>query len=197
MQSLAKTVKGRAHHSSTSLRYLCACAVDIDCYRCGRDFQATLELVQEEYQRGLPMASIVVNSGRGMWLLWLLRDPNNANQAHYGAYGDNWNNHLLLYRRIEQHLGGSLAHLGSDRQATDAARHIRIPGSLNTKSETVVQWHIAANEAGELITYRLRGMAQALGIDLKASPKRGRQTGANRGRCPKRVHGKIQAEQNN
>ena len=55
----------------------------------------------------LPAFSAVVESGRGLWLLWLLHDERDSSQAHLGAYDDNRTNHLQLHRKINQKQGSS------------------------------------------------------------------------------------------
>lgn len=76
-----------AHHTG-NLRYLCACYVDLDYYRMGLDFGTAFGTVIDYQDQGkIPPASIIVRSGRGLWLLWLLHDPNNPDQAQ-GAFAE-------------------------------------------------------------------------------------------------------------
>jgi hypothetical protein len=76
--------------------------------------------------RELPEASMVVDSGRGMWLLWLLHDAEGPQRAHFGAYTDNPYDHLQLYARINKALYTRLNHIGSD-PISDGVRSIRVP----------------------------------------------------------------------
>ncbi len=73
---------GRPKHSTDDLKYLCACYVDIDYYRINADFGTVLGQVVSYQDAGvIPPASIIVRSGRGMWLLWFLHDPKQPEQA--------------------------------------------------------------------------------------------------------------------
>lgn len=74
---------GAAHgypkHDSENMRYLCACYADLDFYRVGLDVPEVLgALVDYQDKRKIPPASIIVRSGRGLWVLWLIH-------AHSGA----------------------------------------------------------------------------------------------------------------
>jgi hypothetical protein len=72
-------------HSTSTLRYLCACYADIDYYREGLSFDSALTAIHELQAAGaIPHPSVIVNSGRGMWLLWFLHDPGNSEHAHIG-----------------------------------------------------------------------------------------------------------------
>src|SRR5271154_4828159 len=64
---------GRPLHNTDSLRFLCACYCDIDYYSRGLTRLQVLTESERMWESGeLPEASMVVDSGRGMWLLWLL-----------------------------------------------------------------------------------------------------------------------------
>ena len=156
------THKDRPNHKEKTLRYLCACYCDIDFYNLGRTFPETLQLVHDACGDGLlPTPSIVVNSGRGMWLLWLLCDANDNDRAHLGGWHDNPKSHLQLYRASHRKIGLVLAPFGSDSACQDAAKYIRIPGSLHTGSEGVVEWY---RQTHSLPVYTLAELADALQI---------------------------------
>uniref|UniRef100_UPI0022E670ED DNA-binding response regulator n=1 Tax=Clostridium perfringens TaxID=1502 RepID=UPI0022E670ED len=67
----------------------------------------------------------VIDSGRGMYLIWLINKvPSQA---------------LALWKAIQEYLYNQLKCFGADdRQALDATRILRVPGSINSKSKTVV-----------------------------------------------------------
>ena len=77
---------------------------------------------------------MVVDSGKGMWLLWLLHDAEHPERAHLGAYTDNVNDHLQLYTRINKALHKRLDHIGADH-ISDGVRSIRVPGSFRNDVE--------------------------------------------------------------
>jgi hypothetical protein len=129
-------------HRTYDLRFLCAAYADLDYYRLGLGlgfgFEATLsKIVTLQDQGNLPRASIVVNSGRGMWLLYLLHDENNPPSAPR-AFPEKREQYLALQKAIIERL----APFGADSCACDAARHIRMPGSFHTGAEASVEWSI-------------------------------------------------------
>jgi hypothetical protein len=151
-------VYGYPKHDSANLRYLCACYTDIDYYNLGLDFGTALGLIVNYQDRGvIPPASIIVRSGQGMWLLWLLQDPKDPDQAQ-GAFVEK----LELYARVQRAIYEKLASIGADPAARDPARYIRIRGSLHTGSEQYVQWWIQ-DSANSGFTYTLTELAQFFG----------------------------------
>ncbi|HEV3202109.1 MAG TPA: hypothetical protein VGZ73_29625, partial [Bryobacteraceae bacterium] len=148
-------------HRSDQLRYINACYVDIDFHKLGLDLGTVIGRVinlQESDQ--LPHASMIVHSGRGVWLLWLVCDPNAPEQSQ-GAFPDR----LDLYSRIQESIIERLLPLGADPAARDASRYIRLPGSLNGESEKTVEWWIQGRaESGYIYTL------QELALLLHATP---------------------------
>lgn len=136
-------------HRSDRLRYLNACYVDIDFHKLGLDLGTVIGRVVNLQESGqLPHASMIVRSGHGVWLLWLIHDIENEDISQR-AFPDK----LELYSRIQAAIIERLLPLGADMAARDAARHLRVPGSLNTGSETNVEWWIqGANESGYVYT---------------------------------------------
>lgn len=73
----------------------------------------------------IPIPSFAVSSGRGLMLVWL-----------HGAVP---RAALPRWRACQQVLWHTLQHLGSDRLATDAARVLRLVGTRNSRSDTLVE----------------------------------------------------------
>ena len=156
-------VYGYPLHRSDRLRYINACYVDVDYYKLGLDLGTVIGRVINLQDSGqLPHASMLVNSGQGLWLLWLVCDPN-APEKSPGAFPDK----LDLYRRIQESIIERLLPLGADSAACDATRHIRLPGSLHTGSETLVEWWIQGRGDRGYV-YTLRELASL----LNAAPTR-------------------------
>jgi hypothetical protein len=156
---------GRALHNTDSLRYLCACYCDIDYYdRKLTRLQVIMELERMWESGELPQASMVVDSGKGMWLLWLLHDAEHPERAHLGAWTDNPNDHLLLYTRINKALHKLLDHIGADHIA-DGVRSIRVPGSFRNDTERFVKWSIHG-DSDRAMSYTLKELAERLGVTL-------------------------------
>jgi hypothetical protein len=157
---------GWSDHNAGTLRYLCACYCDIDFYKDGLNltYEEAMATVRDRVADGtLPAFSVVVHSGRGLWLLWLLHDEKDPASAHLGAYPDNWHNHLQLHGRINQAIGRRLSAIGADLAATDAARYIRLPGSFRNDTEEYVEWHWASQD--HIPTYTLSELANRLGVN--------------------------------
>ena len=152
-------VHGPPRHRNDSLRYLCACYADLDFYKLGMTFNETMKAIMDLCEaRALPWASMVVNSGRGMWLLWLLHDEKDSAKAHYGAWDDNPNDHYRLYAKINEAIGQRLMQLGADAIARDGARYCRVPGSFRTDEEAEVSWWIQGR-GNCAYTYTLKELA--------------------------------------
>lgn len=150
-------------HRTDRLRYINAAYVDIDYHKLGLDTGTVIGRVINLQESGqLPHASMIVHSGRGIWLLWLICDPKNPEQSA-GAFPDK----LDLYSRIQRAIIERLLPLGADPAACDAARHIRIPGSLHGESERTVEWLIQGSEGGGYV-YTLPDLA----LRLRATPTR-------------------------
>jgi hypothetical protein len=160
---------GRPLHNTDSLRFLCACYCDIDYYSQGLKRLQVLAELERMWESGeLPKASMVVDSGRGMWLLWLLHDAEDSKRAHFGAYTDNPNDHLQLYTRINKALYTRLNHMGADT-ISDGVRSIRVPGSFRNDTETYVNWRIHGN-SDRAISYTLSDLAAQMGVKAIRRP---------------------------
>jgi hypothetical protein len=148
-----------AYRQTEGLRYLNAAYVDIDVRDEGTDVERTVTTLLSMVQAGeLPPLSLLVRSGRGVWLLWLLQDtttggPPLADDAAVRAYSD-------LERAIQRRL----AHLGADSAATDAARVMRVPGSVHSGTGQRVTFHPQPDQAGRLPTYTLADLAAKFGV---------------------------------
>ena len=161
------------NREARNARYLPACFVDVDYHT-----HPNLADLRPEEIVGKMLAiandlrippSLFCLSGRGVWALWLLCEPNDPNMpptAHSARQ--------LLHHAIEQELVAKFAALGSDPKVVDVARIMRVPGSVNSKSGLPVQflWPAKPGERGYM--YTMEGLAESLGVTL---PKlRGRQT---------------------
>ena len=68
----------------------------------------------------IPQPTMVINSGRGVHLYWRIAN------APYQA--------LITWQELEDYLYQQLKDLGADNRATDAARVLRLPGTINSKN---------------------------------------------------------------
>lgn len=107
------------------LKRLNALYVDIDCYKFGLDKQSVMTRLEEDYyEKVIPYPTFVIDSGRGLYLIWKLRNEDR--------------NALPRWTRVEKYLTDILQEFGADPACKDAARILRVPFSINTKSGTKV-----------------------------------------------------------
>ncbi|XZN45704.1 DNA-binding response regulator (plasmid) [Clostridium perfringens] len=109
-----------------NIKELNALFIDLDYYKTGKTrTQVLMDLEKNYFNKKVPIPNYVIDSGRGMYLIWLINAvPSKA---------------LPLWKAIQDYLYNQLKELGADRQALDATRILRVPGSKNSKSDTVVR----------------------------------------------------------
>lgn len=115
--------------SITSLRQINTLFVDLDFYKNGKDYtseEICRQFEANEYNRSIPQPSLVINSGRGLTLIWLIEPTPAAD--------------LPLWQSIEDYLIYSLRDYGSDPAARDAARVLRLAGTINSKSGKMAEF---------------------------------------------------------
>lgn len=125
MKFIDKKIRRDKQHVSR-LKFL---YVDLDIYKSEwKEYTQTQILMQLEddyFDTKIPAPSYVVNSGRGMYLLWRIDEHVNAQPR---------------WEKVQTFLHNQLIEFGADRAVvTDTARVLRMPGSINSKSGTEVQ----------------------------------------------------------
>ena len=107
------------------IKELKALFIDLDCYKTKfTKEQIIMNLESNYFNKKIPVTNYLFDSGRGLGLIWVINKvPSKA---------------LPLWKAIEEYLYEQLKELGADRQALDATRILRVPGSINSKSKTVV-----------------------------------------------------------
>lgn len=93
------------------------------------------------YENKIPKPSMIVDSGRGLHIYWRITN------APFGA--------LHTWQELEDYLYYRLKHLGADRKATDGARVLRLPNTLNSKNNALCKV-IEINDDIEYSMYELR-----------------------------------------
>ena len=108
------------------LKELKAQFIDLDIYKTGfTKEQIIMHLEADYFNKSIPRPNLIIDSGRGLYLIWLLNSvPSKA---------------LPLWKAIEEYLCSVLKPFGADRQALDPTRILRVPGSINSKSKTTVK----------------------------------------------------------
>ena len=107
------------------IKELNALFIDLDYYKTKFTKEQIIMNLEENYfNKIIPATNYILDSGRGLALIWLINKvPSKA---------------LPLLKAIEEYLYNQLKEFGADRQALDATRILRVPGSINSKSKTVV-----------------------------------------------------------
>lgn len=100
--------------------------IDLDIYNTGfTKEQVIMALEAEHFNKTIPRPNLIIDSGRGLQLIWLINSvPSKA---------------LPLWKAVEEYLYSNLKEFGADRKALDPTRVVRVPGSINSKSKTVVK----------------------------------------------------------
>lgn len=108
------------------LKELKAQFIDLDIYKTKFTKEQILMQLEDDYfNKSIPRPNLIIDSGRGLYLIWLLNAvPSKA---------------LPLWKAIEEYLYKELKQFGADRQALDPTRVLRVPGSINSKSNTTVK----------------------------------------------------------
>lgn len=108
------------------LKELKAQFIDLDIYKTGFTKEQIIMYLEADYfNKSIPRPNLIIDSGRGLYLIWLLKSvPSKA---------------LPLWKAVEEYLYSVLKQFGADRQALDPTRVLRVPGSINSKSSTKVE----------------------------------------------------------
>jgi hypothetical protein len=107
----------------------------------------------------LPPASFLVRSGRGLWLLWLVKGCDDSSLGERACARN-----VQLWAKVQRELASRLAPLGADMAALDGARVVRVPGSLNSKSGERVAYLLQLSKEGRGFSYTLPELASRLAI---------------------------------
>ncbi len=141
-----------------NIRQLRALYADVDCYLLNYDPEwvvgkIELEMVQEKF----PSPNLIIYSGRGIALVWLI-EP-----LPYQA--------LPLWQAVQQQFLEQLKEVGGDPRASDAARIFRVAGSINSNNGEIVKVEYRHN-----YRYTLRDIQEEYLPKLKTDrkPRRGR-----------------------
>ena len=109
------------------VRWLLTAFTDLDCYKMNLDVGTVIgSVINAQIAGDILPPSIIMRSGFGVWLMWLLNKPDGG---FYGAFDDK----LAIYERVQRAILSKFGNFGSDTAAKDAARVARIPGGMNCK----------------------------------------------------------------
>ena len=147
------------------VRYINAAFTDLDCYKVGASVGTIVGEVINAQDAGLILPpSIIMRSGYGVWLLWLLAGKNGK---LYGGFPDK----MAAFEKVQRAILAKFARMGSDAAAKDVTRVARIGGSWNCKKpdapKRVDYWPQINAATGNVNTYTLEELAAWLQVDLK------------------------------
>lgn len=149
------------YRRTPGLSRLNAAYIDLDIYKAETltTVEQTIDAVMAMTEQGdIPVPSIIVRSGRGVWLLWLLIDPSTGLPPVAGSAS------VRLHQEIERGMQPRFAPFGADPAAKDAARVMRVPGSVHGGTGQRVSFHPETDQAGEMPLYTLPQLATAFRI---------------------------------
>lgn len=107
------------------LKRLNALYVDIDCYKLGlNNLSVFYQLEQEYFGTEIPVPTFVIDSGRGLYLIWKLQNEDR--------------NALPRWTKVQKFLTDKLKDFGADPSCKESARILRLPFTVNEKSGTEV-----------------------------------------------------------
>ena len=153
----------KALRKADKVKYLNAAWVDLDFYKLDMELHEVIAMVILSQQQGvIPPASLFADSGRGLWMIWLLHDPDTGHGPRA------WPDKKVLWAKIMGELYRRLTTIGADRQAKDLARVTRVPGSLNTKVSKRVAYWVQADQAGRPFIYTLSELKESLKLTSDA-----------------------------
>jgi len=186
-----------AWRKEANLRYLNACYVDLDFYKVENPLEwpeAVKIILQAQEDGSIPLVSIIGRSGRGMYLLWLLTSGRKG--AHQRAYPDEIEQYKQINQALCERVNAIDLRLKADR-IFDAARILRVPGSVNTKSSRTVQYLVQGDDRGQVPVYTLNELASYFEISTCSSIAFSQEYTlynrpiVNRGSTPNRRNGRI------
>jgi hypothetical protein len=143
-----------------------AALIDLDFYKAAvpLTWQEAIGQIESAISDDLlPRPSILVRSGQGAWLLWLLVSDNDPARA---PAGPPTNQRFLrdINRRLAIVADEVLPQLGVDRAVIDLVRSLRVPGSVNSKSASYVHFIVGRTPTEQPLTYTLEALGKRLGV---------------------------------
>lgn len=107
------------------LKRLNALYVDIDCYNLNMSKDAVLmELYDDYFGTVIPSPTFVIDSGRGLYLIWKINEDRNA---------------LPRWTNVMNYIFNACKSFNADPACKEASRVLRVPFSINSKSQTPVK----------------------------------------------------------
>ncbi len=149
-------------HQVKQASFLNSCVADLDVGRPrDRNFsrrqsweEALLKIIAMTEENRLPKASIIVKTGRGLNILWLLRDEKIENSPPMVSPEK-----LKLYREVNVAIINRLSDMGADKLANTESKLLRIPNTIHTLADKKVKYVILKGIDGNCPYYTLDELA--------------------------------------
>lgn len=159
-----------------NLRCLNAVYADLDVGRAGEaeprgldKSLATQLLVELAFgPDAIPPFSITAQSGRGLYVLWLLREEDDENAPITFKNQRTFAEDLTLYKAVNRAIYKRLECLAADK-ICDGARLVRVPGTRHSKTGENCLYRVSFDSEGKLVTYTLRELAAKFGVPVMES----------------------------
>ncbi len=116
----------------------------------------------------IPPYSMTAQSGRGLYVFWLLRDEDDENAPITFQSQKTFAENLALYKAVNRAIYKRLDCLAADK-ICDAARLLRVPGTRHSKTGEKCIYRTSFDENGKFITYTLRELAERFGVPVMQS----------------------------
>ena len=109
-----------------NLHRLNALYTDIDCYNMNLTPEQVIHQLENDYfGTVIPRPTFIIKSGRGLYLIWKIHKGDDKRA-------------MPKWSKIQRYIHSKLRGFGADGQALDAARILRVPHTVNTKSKRLV-----------------------------------------------------------
>jgi hypothetical protein len=117
--------------SSRNIRHFRALYTDLDLVNYGKA-EAVYEVALLAGAGKIPEPTMIIDSGRGLHLYWRIK---------HAPVKAAW-----TWQQLQDYLYKQLRHLGADARATDSARLLRIPGTINSRNEALCKPVVITNK---------------------------------------------------
>ncbi|MGC2110249.1 MAG: hypothetical protein WA655_12080 [Candidatus Korobacteraceae bacterium] len=160
------TLRTPKRNNRTAL-YLNAVWVDLDPPKAMQqlDFCEIKEKVKARQQEArFPEFSFLIDSGRGAWAIILLTAEEDATKPQIATPEAR-----RQHEKVNRAMAAWLADLGADASVHDAARVIRLPFSINSRTGRPVIYHLQQGPSGQIPTSTLTGLSSYFRLDRRVA----------------------------
>jgi len=129
----------------SNVTYLNTCFVDLDTYNIPNlvelSFSERKDMILNHIS-DLPLPTLIADSGRGLYLVWVLKEPIfvGTDKGKSDAQSKLRQLFLARWQLVEDLLIRILSKFGADPKARDPARVLRLAGSTNQRNNHIVKY---------------------------------------------------------